>query len=489
MSDETIPIAAGVGPGGKIADYRLIEQVGQGGMAVVYRAHDERLDRPVALKLLAPALADDSAFRARFIRESHAAAAVEHPNIIPVYDAGEVNGLLFISMRYVKGGDVRSLLATGDPMSPDRVTHIIRQIARALEAAHARGLIHRDVKPANMLIEPSGHAYLSDFGVSRQVVASHLTSTGQFVGTLDYIAPEQIEGQPIDGQADQYALACAAYELFTGSPPFRREHSLAVISAHLTAPPPLVTAKRPELPSAIDRVIARAMAKVPSQRYRSCADFADQLSQALTVPATETSIRPAPEPTGTVVNNARPRPARRKPTRAIAVTTAAALVAIAAAVLIYVNLKPGNSLAASEVRAMNNVLTSSTTSRSGLQALVDNVNECRRLSRDLSQLRQVTNQRHLELSRAKGLSVGAVAGGSGLKSKLVDALKASLKADLDYVRWAEARKSSGCSSNVGSAYLSDALNDDSTATAMKNAFISSWNPVARQYGYPANPTF
>jgi serine/threonine-protein kinase len=494
MSDETISASAGVGPGDKIADYRLIEQIGQGGMAVVYRARDERLNRQVALKLLAPALADDTAFRARFIRESRTAAAVEHQNIIPVYDAGEVNGLLFISMRYVQGGDVRSLLADGKAMPATRVTNIIGQIARALDAAHARGLVHRDVKPANLLIDPPGraeygdHAYLSDFGVSRQVVASHLTSTGQFVGTLDYIAPEQIEGQPIDGRADQYSLACAAYELFTGSPPFRREHSLAVIGAHLTAPPPAVTARRPELPGAVDQVIARAMAKAPSQRYPTCTDFADRLGQALTLPATVTSIRPQPRPTAPMPGEDGPRPPGRKPVRVIAVTTGA-LVAIAAAVLIFINLEPGPSAAAREVGAINTVLVSSSTSRSGLQVLVNNVNRCHDLGGDVAQLQKIVSQRTLELSKAEGLNVGAIAGGAGLKSKLVKALKVSLQTDVDYVVWAKLQQSSRCPSKAGSSSLDNALSGDAASSEAKHAFISSWNPVARQYGYPANPAF
>jgi serine/threonine-protein kinase len=491
MSDAVFSASANVGPGDKIADYRLQEQIGQGGMAVVYRAHDERLNRQVALKLLAPALADDAAFRARFIRESRTAAAVEHQNIIPVYDAGEVDGLLFISMRYVQGGDVRSLLAGGNAMPAGRVTNIIGQIARALDAAHARGLVHRDVKPANMLIDQPGgaeygdHAYLSDFGVSRQVVASHLTSTGQFVGTLDYIAPEQIEGQLIDGRADQYSLACAAYELFTGSPPFRREHSLAVISAHLTAPPPAVTARRPELPGAVDLVIARAMAKMPTQRYPTCADFADQLGQALMLPATVTSIRPQPGTTAPTTREDR----NRKPVRAIAVTAAAVLVAIAAAVLGFIAFKPGPSLAASEVRAMNTVLTSSSTSRSGLQGLVNNVSRCHDLSRDVSQLQKIVNQRALELSRAEGLNVGAIAGGTGLKSKLVTALKVSLRTDEDYVAWANQQQPASCPNKAGSSFLDNALSGDTASSEAKRAFISSWNPVARQYGYPANPAF
>ena len=296
MSDDTSAARADVSSGDRIAGYRLEEQIGQGGMAVVYRAHDERLDRRVALKVLAPGLTADTAFRTRFIRESRAAAAVDHPNIIPVYDAGDAGGFLFISMRYVQGGDVRSLLRDGHTPGPVRAWHIISQVASALDAAHSRGLVHRDVKPANILLDassrtnaksgqasgdPHDHVYLSDFGISKQTLASHLTSTGQFVGTLDYIAPEQVEGQAIDGRTDEYSLACAAFELLCGSPPFQRPTSLALITAHLTEPPPSLLARRAGLPASADAVLTKAMAKSPAQRYASCEQFATDLGRAL----------------------------------------------------------------------------------------------------------------------------------------------------------------------------------------------------------------
>lgn len=310
MSDDIKSSPANVSPGDKIAGYRLEEQIGQGGMAVVYRAHDERLDRRVALKLLAPGLAADTAFRTRFIRESRAAAAVDHQNIIPVYDAGDAGGFLFIAMRYVSGGDVRSLLSEGQQLPPERVWNIVNQVAAALDAAHEHDLIHRDVKPANMLLEGE-HVYLSDFGISKQTLASHLTSTGQFVGTLDYIAPEQIEAQSIDGRVDQYSLACATYELLTGEPPFRRDLGLALINAHLSAPPPPVSAKRPGLPPAIDQVLAKAMAKSPHQRYASCVEFATDLGKAIgTVPGTPSVAATTAQPTpGVGDEQAKARPA------------------------------------------------------------------------------------------------------------------------------------------------------------------------------------
>ena len=284
MSDETPWVANEFAIGSRVAGYRLDEQIGRGGMAVVYRAHDPRLDRRVALKVLAPELARDEGFRRRFIRESRAAAAVDHPHIIPVFEAGESGGVLFIAMRYVEGGDVGTLINRAEPLPVARVVHIITQVASALDAAHARGLVHRDVKPGNILLDSSAaadHVYLSDFGLSKQALSSsHLTATGQFLGTLDYVAPEQIESHPVDGRTDLYALACATFEMLSGSPPFKRDQRLAVLWAQLSEPPPALTARRGDLPPAVDQVLAKALAKSPDDRYQTCLDFAAALRGA-----------------------------------------------------------------------------------------------------------------------------------------------------------------------------------------------------------------
>jgi len=286
--------------GSQIAYYELAEEIGRGGMAVVYRARDARLDRWVALKVLSPQFARDEAFRQRFIRESRTAAAVDHPNIIPIFDAGEAGGVLFIAMRYVAGQDVHSLLHRAGPLPAARALGIITQVAAALDAAHACGLVHRDVKPANMLLGATAenstgdHVYLSDFGISKAVHAtSSLTLTGQVLGTLNYLAPEQVEGRTVDGRADGYALACAAFEMLAGSPPFRRDENLAVMWAQVSAPPPPLTEQRPDLPPAVDRVMARALAKSPGARYQTCLAFAAALQEACRT--TETAI-----PNGTV---------------------------------------------------------------------------------------------------------------------------------------------------------------------------------------------
>jgi serine/threonine-protein kinase len=286
VSDET-PVPGELAIGDHLAGYRLDEIIARGGMAVVYRAFDERLDRSVALKVLAAPLARDEAFRRRFIRESRAAAAVDHPNIVPIFDAGEADGVLFIAMRLVLGRDVLSLIEQHGPLPAARVCRIVTQVAAALDAAHEQGLVHRDVKPANMLRDAAAgddnpdHIYLSDFGLSKHGrSASQLTSYGEFLGTMDYVSPEQIEGRPVDGRSDQYALACSAFEMLTGAPPFKQDETLAIMWAQVSATPPMLTSRRPDLPAAADPVLAKALAKAPGDRYLTCLEFAAALRRA-----------------------------------------------------------------------------------------------------------------------------------------------------------------------------------------------------------------
>ena len=280
---------AGLVPGAVVAGYRIDDQIGAGGMAVVYRARDVRLGRQVALKVLAPALANDEEFRARFIREWRAATAVEHPHIIPVYAADEADGVLYIAMRLVNGGDVASLVRRTGPLAPEQAAAFMSAVASALDAAHSVGLVHRDIKPGNMLLDSasglSDHVYLSDFGLTKSVAgATALTGTGTFMGTPDYVSPEQITDKGVDGRADQYALACVAVALLTGRPPYTRTEQMALLWAHMSDPAPSIAALRPELPRAVDAVIARGMAKSPGDRYPSCGAFAAALRQALGTP-------------------------------------------------------------------------------------------------------------------------------------------------------------------------------------------------------------
>lgn len=231
-------------------------------------------------------LAADETFRQRFIRESRAAAAVDDPHLIPIYEAGQADGILFIAMRYVLGGDAQSLVRRDGPLSAARVAAIVSPVASALDAAHAASLVHRDVKPANILLDirqgRPDHVYLTDFGISRRTqLLAKLTRTGQFLGTLDYAAPEQIQGEKVDGRADQYALACTAFELLSGEPPFRREEASAVMWAQMTESPPSLTSRRADLLLAVDAVLAKALAKKPEDRYATCREFADGFREAL----------------------------------------------------------------------------------------------------------------------------------------------------------------------------------------------------------------
>ena len=281
MTTEPLP-----GVGTTIGSYRIDAELGQGGMGVVYRAEDLRLGRRVALKLLRASLADDRSYRERFLRESRLAASIEHSAIIPIYEAGETDGLLYIAMRFVDGVDLAELLRREGPLAPERAVALVGQLASALDAAHARGLIHRDVKPSNALIGTDGdgeHAYLVDFGITQDTTSQErLTATDQLVGTLDYLAPERIRGEPADGRADIYALGCVLFECLTGQVPFARPSEASAIYAHLEEQPPRASDLRPGLPAALDAVLARALAKDRADRWQTGADLRAAAQLALT---------------------------------------------------------------------------------------------------------------------------------------------------------------------------------------------------------------
>ena len=256
-----MPASADSRIGTELAGYRLEALLGRGGMGVVYRAHDLALDRDVALKLLAPHLAGDVSFRERFLTESRVAASLEHPNVVPIHDAGEIDGQLYIAMRLVEGSDLKAVLRDG-PLEPARAVRVLEQIAGALDAAHARGLVHRDVKPSNVLLDEREHVYLADFGLSRYLDDAALPlGPAKSLGTADYVAPEQIRGEEVDGRADVYALGCMLYECLAGEPPFRRGTDAATLYAQLEEAPPV-------LPG-LEEVLPKALAKEPAQRYGS----------------------------------------------------------------------------------------------------------------------------------------------------------------------------------------------------------------------------
>ncbi|MFC4469705.1 serine/threonine-protein kinase [Streptomyces xiangluensis] len=273
--------------GKQIAGYRIECEIGRGGMAVVYRAKDLRLDRSVALKLLGPELARNDTFRQRFTHESRVAAAIDHPHIVPIFEAGENDGVLYIAMRYVSGRDLRHLLDREGPLPVAVAARIVGQVASALDAAHDHGLVHRDVKPGNILVaqgtdsDHPEHVYLTDFGLTKKSLSlTGFTTVGQFVGTLDYVAPEQISGRPVDGRCDVYSLACVTYETLSGKPPFQRDDDMALLWAHQFDQPPRLTESRPDIAAPVDGVLAKALEKSPEDRYESCRAFVAALRAA-----------------------------------------------------------------------------------------------------------------------------------------------------------------------------------------------------------------
>jgi protein kinase-like protein len=321
-----------------IAGYRVDGLAGQGGMGVVYRATQLSLGRTVALKLIAPALAGDPHFRERFERESRLAAAIDHPNVLPVYEAGEIGGTLFIAMRWVDGTDLRTLIHRGRGIEPRRAARIVGQVAAGLDAAHGLGLVHRDVKPANILIVAgSEHAYLTDFGLIKRIRGGdELTDSGEFVGTIDYIAPEQIRGDGCDARSDVYSLGCVLFHSVSGRVPFHTDSGVAKIYAHLNEAPPRPSDFVPALPAALDEVVARAMAKEPGDRYATAGDLGHAAAAATAAGAPATPMPGRARPTGTapaqtVALKNGGDPVRRRPPARRARTLAALGILVAAA--------------------------------------------------------------------------------------------------------------------------------------------------------------
>ena len=307
-------------PGTKFGSYRVDSLVGRGGMGVVYQATDLSLGRPVALKLIAPELAENEHFRERFLREPRLAASLDHPNVIPIYEAGEHDEQLYLVMRFVEGSDLRTVLDREEKLSPERTLAILGQVAGALDAAHRRALVHRDVKPANVLLDQDGHVYLTDFGITKQL-GGESTDTGQMVGTLDYLAPEQIRGEPVDARTDCYALACVLYECLAGKPPFRRDTEAETMWAHMQEQPAPLRGH-----SRLGPVLDKALAKDREERYASCGELIEAAAAAL-------GLR-KPTVAGTLV------PAARR--RAPAILAAGGLLLTAAVVLAVLAMTGGD---------------------------------------------------------------------------------------------------------------------------------------------------
>ncbi|MEX2253327.1 MAG: serine/threonine-protein kinase, partial [Thermoleophilaceae bacterium] len=252
-------------PGSTIAGYEVEGVVGSGGIGILYRARQVRLDRPVALKLVEPDVAQEPVVREQLRREARTVAALDHPNIVPLYEAGEEDGTVYIVTRWLDGTELGTLIRRDGPLEPGRAARIAAQIASALEVAHEQGLIHRDIKPSNAIVTAEDHVYLTDFGLTKRAEsASGLTVAAQMLGTIDYVAPEQIEGNEPDARGDVYGLACVLFETLTGSAPFADESGgMAKMWAHINAEPPSVREQRPDVPQALDDLIRRALAKTP----------------------------------------------------------------------------------------------------------------------------------------------------------------------------------------------------------------------------------
>jgi serine/threonine protein kinase len=282
-------------PGTTVAGYKIESLIGRGGMGAVYRAEEEGLARKVALKVIAPELAQDERFRERFLRESRIAASLDHPHVVPIYQAGEEDGVLYLAMRYVEGADLQELVAEEGALEPKRALDLLSQVAEALDAAHEKGLVHRDVKPSNILIAGAAgreHCYLGDFGLTKRTGSlSGVSAAGEVVGTLEYVAPEQITGASLDERADVYSLGCVLYECLTGRSPFPRATDVALLWAHVHEEPTPPSQARPELPRELDTVLARALAKEPGRRYRSAGELVAATRSALRLVETSPSER------------------------------------------------------------------------------------------------------------------------------------------------------------------------------------------------------
>ncbi|EXG79951.1 protein kinase domain-containing protein [Cryptosporangium arvum] len=297
-------------PGSRLATYEVRKRLAVGGMGEVYLCRHRLLDRDDAVKVLRPHLVADQAFRRRFLREALSAARLRHPHIVTVYTADEVDNQLYLAMEYIPGADLAAILDHEQVLEPRRAVRLLDQVADALDAAHRLQMTHRDVKPSNVLVERPGspdlqpggphggpeHAYLVDFGLSKsaQQMDQDITMTGQVLGTVAYIAPEQLQGATTDGRTDQYSLGCMTFEILTGQLPFARDNQVATITAHLTTPPPLLTTLQPDLPTAVDRVVARAMAKSPEERFATCKEFVDALRSAVETGETTVVQKPPP---------------------------------------------------------------------------------------------------------------------------------------------------------------------------------------------------
>jgi serine/threonine protein kinase len=481
------------GVGETFGGYAIESLLGRGGMGAVYLATHARLERKVALKVIAPELAHDEEFRARFLRESQLAASLDHPNVIPIYDAGEVDEILFLAMRYVSGPSLQTLLRARGTISGEEAIRLAEQAGGALDAAHAAGLVHRDVKPANILLSESGdHAYLCDFGLAKRASSHGMTQTGSFLGTVDYCAPEQIEGRDVDGRADLYSLGAVLFHCLAGQPPYRRETDFAVLEAHLHDPPPALSTARPGLPAALDGVLATAMAKYPDVRYASGHELAAALGEALAgadgaaTRAAPALVVPARVEASTVALIRRSRRRRWLVAAAVAVVVLAA-GGIAAGIFATRSSSPPATTSSvtpklrTFVDRIENVLLQSAAGRKEVVAALNAGLACRIPSRTAARrIGSVGDNRQSILDQLGGLPAPTPRADT-VVTLLQQALQQSIEADRHYRDAFRSVTKPGCPIGSNPDFVL-ARASDGRASAAKQRFLSVFNPLAERFG-------
>ena len=481
------------GVGETFGGYTIESLLGRGGMGAVYLATHERLARQVALKVISPELAHDQDFRARFLRESQLAASLDHPNVIPIYDTDEVDGILFLAMRYVRGSSLQALLRLRGLLSPAETLRIAEQIGGALDAAHGAGLVHRDVKPANILVaEPGEHMYLCDFGLAKRTSSEGMTRTGSFLGTVDYCAPEQIEGGPIDGRADVYSLGCVLFHCLAGQPPYRRETDFLVLNAHLHDPPPALSNVRPELPRSLDGVIVTAMAKYPDVRYATAGALSDAFATAVAGPDGDaTRVAPTSSyapPTNGPATVALARPRRRGRVLAAAILVAALAGAVAVIAVLATRGSDGQPSTGNPATAklrtfvdrIENVLGQSTEGRRDIAAALTAGFSCSISRRDAARrITSAATNRQSILGQLGNLEAPTPQADDAV-TLLQAALQNSIEADRHYHDGFVADAQAGCPLPPNSSFKG-AAKFDKRATAAKKRFVSAFNPLAKRF--------
>ena len=471
--------------GQSFGGYTIEAVLGRGGMGTVYLATHERLARKVALKVIAAELADDEEFRARFLRESQLAASLDHPNIIAIYDAGEVDRVLYLAMRYVSGPSLHALIRERGALTPAEVLRITEQIGGALDAAHAAGLVHRDVKPANVLLaEPGYRAYLSDFGLAKRTSSAGITRAGAFLGTVDYCAPEQIQGGAVDGSADVYSLGAVVFHCLAGEPPYVRETEIAVAQAHLADPPPALSTVRTDL-RVLDGVLATAMAKHPEVRYATAGALAGALrgalaSRGIAADADATRAAPAAEPpTETHVAT----PVRAKSRRGmwwLAAAVAVAAISGAVAGVLVTRDSAGGSQPKLErfVDRVEGVLERSSRGRQQIGGALAAGLACRITPQEAAgRMQQVVENRRTVLDQLVGLPAPTPEAARTV-ALLRQAMNQSIEADIHYRDGF--RAANGCPLPKSQDF-SDAKAADGRASAAKQRFVTAFNALALRF--------